>query len=196
MDPLRTIFRRFEAHQSLTYLLIRVFLGFALFIRGWIFIGDQEVLMSLLLGSGLEWAFPNVLIHYITLAHLVGGFMLAVGLLTRVAALAQIPILVGAVFFVHWQEGLFAASQSGPGQSLELAVLVLFLLVLVFLSGPGRFSVDHYIFGKKEEARAEELPSFGLPPSGILAPGPRPLPRPQSHREAAPEEAAPGGEEG
>ncbi len=62
--------------------------------------------------------------------------------------MSQIPILFGAVFFVHWQEGLFAAGQSG--QSLELAALVLFLLVLVFLAGSGDLSMDHHFFGKKE----------------------------------------------
>ena len=169
MDQLRALLHRFDAHQSLAYLLIRVFLGFALFIRGWIFIGDQEALMSLIVSQGLDWFFPTILVHYITLAHLVGGFMLALGLLTRAAALAQIPILFGAVFFVHLQEGLFAA-----GQSLELAALVLFLLVLVALAGPGDFSMDRHFFGKKTEPEPEEE-IIGIPPSGILTPGPRPI---------------------
>ena len=148
MEKLRVLLHRFEAHQSLSYFFIRVFLGFALFIRGVIFIGDQEALMSLIVSSGVDWVFPNALIHYITLAHLGGGLMLIFGLLTRAAALSQIPILFGAVFFVHWQEGLFAVGQSG--QSLELAALVLFLLVLVFLAGSGDLSMDHHFFGKKE----------------------------------------------
>ncbi len=175
MDKLHALRHRFEAHQSLTYFFIRVFLGFALFIRGIIFIGDQEALMSLIVSSGVDWAFPNALIHYITLAHLGGGLMLLFGLLTRAAALAQIPILFGAVFFVHWQEGLFAA-----GQSLELAVLVLFLLVLVFLAGPGDLSMDYYLFRKKE---APETASASLPRTGTSAPKPRPLSMPERQTE-------------
>lgn len=150
MEKLRALLHRFEAHQSLSYFFIRVFLGFALFVRGLIFIGDQETLMSLIVTSGVDWAFPNALIHYITLAHLGGGLMLVFGLLTRAAALSQIPILFGAVFFVHWNEGLFAA-----GQSLELAVLVLFLLVLVALAGPGELSMDHHFFGKKKALKPQ-----------------------------------------
>ena len=169
MASLRDLLHRFDAHQSLSYLLIRVFLGFALFIRGWIFIGDQEALMNLIVTQGLDWFFPTILVHYITLAHLVGGLMLALGLLTRAAALAQVPILFGAVFFVHLQEGLFAV-----GQSLELAALVLFLLVLVALAGPGDFSMDHHFFGKKAEPEPEEE-IIGIPPSGILKPGARPI---------------------
>ena len=46
--------------------------------------------------------------------------------ITRIAALVQIPILAGAVFIVHRQDGLFAL-----GQSLEFSALVLFLLCIV-----------------------------------------------------------------
>ena len=66
--------------------------------------------------------------------------MIAVGLFTRVAALAQLPILIGAVFVVHLQSGLLA-----PAQSLEFSALVLFLLILLVLWGSGRLSVDRYI---------------------------------------------------
>ena len=170
MERLRALLHRFEAHQSLTYFFIRVFLGFALFIRGLIFIGDQEALMNLILASGMEWALPNALIHYITLAHLGGGLMLLFGLLTRVAALAQIPILFGAVFFIHWQEGLFTA-----GQSLELAAMVLFLLVLVFLAGPGDLSMDHHFFGKEETPNPQEEPLRSSAPPSTPPSRPRPI---------------------
>jgi len=43
---------------------------------------------------------------------LVGGAMLTIGFLTRLAAFVQIPILAGAVFIVHRQDGLFAMGQS------------------------------------------------------------------------------------
>jgi len=66
--------------------------------------------------------------------------MLIVGIATRLAALAQLPALVGAVALVHWKEGLFA-----PGQSLELAALVTFLLAVIAVFGGGRLSVDHWL---------------------------------------------------
>lgn len=162
---LRALLHRFEAHQSLSYLLIRVFLGFALFIRGALFIADQEPLMTLIVQKGLDWFFPTLMVHYITLAHLMGGLMLIFGLLTRTAALVQVPILFGAVFFVHLSEGLFAT-----GQSLELAVLVLFLLLVVFAFGSGDISLDYYIWGKRKGKEEKETPSELLPPSGIIAP--------------------------
>ena len=63
--------------------------------------------------------------------------MLVVGLLTRIAAWVQIPILAGALF-VNRQEGLMSA-----GQGLEFAGLVLFLLVIFSISGAGPLSVDN-----------------------------------------------------
>ena len=76
--------------------------------------------------------------------HLPGGLLLAIGLLTRVAALAQIPILLGAIFYVHLSNRM----RVEPRQELEFATLVLFLLVLVFSYGGGRLSVDHLLSRK------------------------------------------------
>ena len=84
-----------------------------------------------------------MLLHYVILAHFIGGLLLTIGLFTRLAALAQIPILAVAVFIVHRQDGLFAM-----GQSLEFSALVLFLLVVILVSGAGRLSLDHVVFGE------------------------------------------------
>ena len=76
--------------------------------------------------------------------------MLTVGFLTRVASLANIPILFGAVFFIHYPQGLAATDQS-----LELSALVLFLLALFAVRGSGRLSLMGRIRAKslaKEEA--------------------------------------------
>ena len=53
------------------------------------------------------------------------------------AAAAQVPLLLGAVFLIHWQEGLMQ-----PGQSLELAGLVLVLLLVFTIFGSGSLSLD------------------------------------------------------
>ena len=66
------------------------------------------------------------------------------GLLTRLAALVQIPILFGAVFIVNAGQNLASIDQS-----LELAVMVLVLLIVYFLFGSGGFSLDEYLAHKK-----------------------------------------------
>ena len=48
---------------------------------------------------------------------------MAIGLWTRTAILANIPVLFGAVFFVYFEKGLFTQNQG-----LEFTALVFFLL--------------------------------------------------------------------
>jgi uncharacterized membrane protein YphA (DoxX/SURF4 family) len=119
--------------------LLRIFLGIALLVRGATFIARPDALTSYMERTG-QWFMPVTLSHYIVGAHIAGGIMLALGLGTRIAALVQAPILAGAVFFVHWGEGLLSR-----GQSLELSALVLVVLLLIGVFGPGDFSLDHYL---------------------------------------------------
>lgn len=145
----RDLQSRIEATRHLCFEAVRVYIGIALFLKGVFFVMDREFLADILQRSGLTLG-QMYLLHYIPIAHLAGGLLLAVGLLTRVSALFQIPILAGAVFLVHLREGLFT-----HGQSLELTALVLFLLVLIVVHGGGRLSVDHYIL-KQWRARIAE----------------------------------------
>jgi len=85
---------------------------------------------------------PAASAHYVVPHIWSAGCWLAIGLLTRFAAVAQLPILIGAVL---WHLPEFHADERGTRQNLELSALVLFLTCLVCLHGSGRFSVDHLI---------------------------------------------------
>lgn len=139
MNSYNSMLQWLEANIGLAYSFIRIFLGTALFIRGWIMFSDPATITALAAEEKTYWWFS-----YITIAHLAGGFLLAIGFLTRLASLIQIPILVGAVFLVHLKQGLLSV-----GQSLELSVLVLFLLLIYFVFGHGRLSVDSYRMSRK-----------------------------------------------
>jgi uncharacterized membrane protein YphA (DoxX/SURF4 family) len=78
------------------------------------------------------------LFAYVAVGHLIGGFLLVIGYFTRLASLIQIPILFGAIFIYHLKQGLLTS-----GQSLEISVLVLFLLIIFFLFGGGELSLDN-----------------------------------------------------
>jgi uncharacterized membrane protein YphA (DoxX/SURF4 family) len=144
-----------HSHPDVMMDLVRIYLGVALFFKGVYFMANRDALMKLMEDSG-NWLFaPATLAHYILPAHLLGGILLAVGLLTRWAALAQIPILVGAVFYVHLPKLTLMSAE--PRQNLELSALVLFLTCLVFLHGSGRFSVDH-LLDKGEDHGASAVP--------------------------------------
>lgn len=129
-----SFFRHLEAHRDLVLDALRVYLGTGLFFRGLALIVTDTGLQQLAGSSGLGL---SGLTLYVTTAHLVGGVLLVVGLYTRLAALVQLPILIGAVVVVHWQDGLLSANQS-----LEFSSLVLFLLLLVCVFGSGRWSLD------------------------------------------------------
>ena len=128
-----------DKNNNLAYALIRAFLGVALFVRGWILISDPAAMIELAGEDKIYWWYS-----YITITHLIGGFLLAIGFFTRLASLLQIPILFGAVFLIHLKQGLLSV-----GQSLELSVLVLMLLLLYFIFGSGVLSVDNYLKKKK-----------------------------------------------
>jgi|SwirhirootsSR3_FD_contig_31_7835895_length_654_multi_2_in_0_out_0_2 uncharacterized membrane protein YphA (DoxX/SURF4 family) len=140
----------FHERPDLMIDLIRIYLGVALFFKGVYFMENREYLLKMMEDAGGWWFAPAAIAHYIVPAHLVGGLMLALGLLTRVAALAQIPILLGAVFYVHMPRLSGLIQETVGRQNLELSALVLFLTVLVLLHGAGRFSLD-YLIGKRSE---------------------------------------------
>ena len=163
--------RRMEAtlqdNRDIFLDLVRIYLGIALFVRGLYFTWNTEPLSELLLQSGRLHVLNTALAHYIPIAHMGGGLLLAMGFMTRTAAIFQLPILFGAVFLVHWQAGLFTT-----GQDLEVAALVLFLLLLITVFGAGRWSVDHALVRRRsvEEELEEEL---GEEPPGYVDERPR-----------------------
>src|SRR6185503_3835987 len=120
--------------------LIRIYLGIGLAVKGIQFTWDDGYISNLLLQAGRLQVLSTAIAHYIPIAHIGGGLLLAMGFMTRTAVLFQLPILAGAVFLIHMQEGLFTR-----GQNLEFTALVLFLLLLILVHGPGRLSVDHYL---------------------------------------------------
>lgn len=128
-----------NSNTSIAYSLIRVFLGIALFVRGFILASDPAAITTLAGEDKIYWWYS-----YITIAHILGGLSLAVGFLTRLGSLLQIPVLFGAVFLVHLKQGLLSV-----GQSLELSVLVLVLLLIHFVFGGGSLSFDETLKKKK-----------------------------------------------
>jgi len=125
-------------HHPRWLVLLRVALGICLIIKGITFLGNTVALESLLAESHVDidasWL-PVV----ITWLHLLCGFLIIIGLLTRWSALVMIPILLGAVIFVNAPNGLFAA-ESEFGFSL----VVLLMLVFFFIEGGGPLSLDNY----------------------------------------------------
>src|SRR5215211_278907 len=91
--------------------------------------------------AGLGVPLPTLMAYVVTFVELIGGILLIVGLLSRLAALLLTIDLVMAILLVKANIGLLSpADGSGVGAELELALIAGFLVVL--LAGPGRLSVD------------------------------------------------------
>jgi uncharacterized membrane protein YphA (DoxX/SURF4 family) len=119
--------------------LLRIYLGAGLTARG-VLLLMSPAMFARMLNESAQWASTFFVAHVVAGAHLAGGVLLMLGCCTRFAAAIQIPSLAGAVFLLHWGEGLLTRNQS-----LEFAALVLVMLIVFVLCGAGPLSVDRAI---------------------------------------------------
>ena len=122
---------------------IRIYLGAALFLKGIHFMIHPQDLVYFLSQGELN-VLETFISHYVISAHLVGGLLMMFGLLTRIGALIQLPVLTGALGLVHSKETLFSTTQN-----IELTALVLFLLTIFSIIGSGNISLDYHVVGEE-----------------------------------------------
>jgi putative oxidoreductase len=94
--------------------------------------GTAGVLESLGFRPGRRYA------QLLGLAETLGGLLLALGLLTPLAAAAVAGVMIAAVATVHWDKGFFVQA-GGFEYPLALAVVA----VAVAFAGAGKYSLDH-----------------------------------------------------
>lgn len=152
MNKIRECKTWLRAHEDLFIDLLRIYLGCGLVVKAIFYMQHRDLLNQMITDSDIGWIGGSMIAFYVILAHLVGGAMLALGLLTRIAAFAQLPILLGAVFALYLPR--FATIE--PRQYLEYAGLVAFLLMLFGIFGAGRFSFDYMMSRKWREMRNTE----------------------------------------
>ena len=138
MNILHRVDQWSTTHHPGWLVVIRVALGIGLFAKGISFISDAATLQQLLASSHFTQSFPW-LSYVITWLHLFGGFMIIIGLFTRLMAALQIPILLGAVLFINSGNGVFAS-----GSELLLSLLVLLGLLFFLVEGSGPVSLDYF----------------------------------------------------
>ena len=127
--------------------LLRIILGVFLCIKGVEFARHLNAVQELVSRKVPFSSLVLILIsHYILFAHIMGGFLLATGLLTRFACLLQIPVLLGAIIFIN-------ASMLQPFSEILLSVLILALLVYFLIIGSGPWSLDRVIERHAERGR-------------------------------------------
>jgi putative oxidoreductase len=80
---------------------------------------------------------PGIGAWYLILAHGLGGVLLILGVVTRWAALANLPIMAAAFFLVHLRHGFFI----GRGEGYEYVLLVLAATLAQVFLGPGALAL-------------------------------------------------------
>jgi uncharacterized membrane protein YphA (DoxX/SURF4 family) len=143
-----------DAHHPKWLDILRILLGVVLFLKGLHFISDKAMTQQILLDNNFDFVSVLVL-HYVIIFQMAHSVLITVGLITRIAAAAQFPIVLGAVILVA-TTGSFAPL----GSDLWLAVILLFLLVFFFIYGPGPLSVDAMLKSKRSDAVDSEPASM------------------------------------
>jgi uncharacterized membrane protein YphA (DoxX/SURF4 family) len=136
-----------EAHHPKWLDLLRMALGIFLLLKGIEFANNSSTITSLLQEN---MQFNALLViglhHYIIFAHIAGGALIALGLLTRLACVIQIPVLIGAIIFGSYS--LFL-----PFSQIWLTVIILLLLVFFLVEGNGPWSLERAIEKENETQR-------------------------------------------
>ncbi len=137
------------SYPSWSTLVIRVVLGIIFFAHG-----AQKVL-GWFGGHGLKgttqsftsMGLPLAVAYLVCFFEFLGGIGLVLGLLSRLAALAIIVVMVGAIVKVHAQHGFFLnwslTPGKGHGYEANLAFIAMGLAVLI--AGGGALSLDRLI---------------------------------------------------
>ncbi len=126
-----------EFFHNLGLLVLRVWLGLTMLLfHGWVKVANHATLSQ---------GFPDPLgvgtalsLNLAIFAELLCALLLVVGLAARFAALSLVVTMAVAFFMVH------GGALTGEGNG-ELAFIYLGGFVALFLAGPGRYSLDHYI---------------------------------------------------
>lgn len=135
MKTLKKLNRWANTHSSnYVFDLIRWFFGVYIIYKGITFMSNTTILLDLINPEN-ESATMLLLVHSVILTHLCGGILILFGLLTRIASLAQVPILIGAVA-INFTEAMI------PSNLLEASLVLLFSLTFVIV-GSGKHSVDY-----------------------------------------------------
>ncbi|HSC53666.1 MAG TPA: DoxX family protein [Phnomibacter sp.] len=117
--------------------IARIALGIFLIYKGIDFLANMSRLTGMMNMANQKFGdFAYILAgHYVVFAHMLGGLAITLGMFTRAACLFQIPVLLGAVFFVNSNPQLLQ-----PYAEVVISVVVLLLLIYFAIAGNGPLS--------------------------------------------------------
>lgn len=123
-----------NSHTGIVLDTLRIGLGAFLFWKGLQFSTQTNELVNLMRPED-SLAATIFFAHYIAMAHLAGGILVTLGLITRLSLILQLPMLIGAVI-LHSTGGIDVSY-------LIQAVLALITTGFFIIVGSGKHSVDY-----------------------------------------------------
>ncbi|HSD62958.1 MAG TPA: DoxX family protein [Ignavibacteriaceae bacterium] len=119
---------------------LRILLGIILLLKGIALIINREQVILNMEMSNIDVFSFLVTSQYVLVFYIAGGLLVAIGLLTRIIVLFQIPILIATIIFIDYHKGLFALNSE-----LIYSILILGLLIFYLIYGSGKISVDNLL---------------------------------------------------
>lgn len=118
------------------FLVLRIILGISLLLKGIQFVQNNSIIRNVFSESLIlqKYLWLQTIIPWM---NLLGGVFIIIGMFTRFSAFIQVPILTGAIIFVHSKKGIY------EGESNLLFSIIILLLLLVFaFKSPVKPSLD------------------------------------------------------
>lgn len=131
--------------QSLFLLCIRLFWGYGFFLSGLGKFGNIDKVIGFFTNLGIPY--PEINAYAAAGVELVGGALLILGLFSRIAAIPLI-FTMGVAYLTAHKEALLNIFNDTDTFFQQAPFLFLLAALIVFVFGPGRFSLDYFLFDK------------------------------------------------
>lgn len=125
--------------ESPFLLLVRLIWGWAFFMTGFSKLQNVHEIAGYFGTLGIP--FPVAQAIVVGFIEMVGGILLMIGFASRLAALALICVMVGALYFAHYD--VLANAYDDFQKIFSLSPFsFLFASLVIFIFGPGKFSLS------------------------------------------------------
>ncbi len=133
-----------EHHHPKWIDLLRIILGIFFIIKGLAFLENKAEVIDMIRFSQINML-AYTIAHYVILAYLIGGVAIAIGLITRLAILFELPAVIGTIIFIDLHKNLFSLNSE-----IWYSIMLLVLLFFFMIYGSGQYSLDNYLQRHKE----------------------------------------------
>jgi hypothetical protein len=141
LKPITETYKR-KTTKSIILFLFRIILGLTLFIKGINFVRNQEFLEGLISNAALleNLSFLKIVIPFI---HILGGFLIIIGVYSRLMIFIQLPIIFAAIVLLLISGGM------SYYREIAFALVILILLISYLKFGDGLYSWKNLIKNEK-----------------------------------------------